>query len=72
MYFGPYFGRISLLLLLATLTTHYIMNNDNMNNNFAIFNGQSVLILEQTGTTAWVSFKDGEEMEVSMHQLELL
>jgi hypothetical protein len=39
---------------------------------FAIFNGQSVLILEIESTTAWISFNDGEEREVSMFQLEIL
>jgi hypothetical protein len=48
------------------------MTNNTPLNNFAIFNGQSVVIIETFGTTAWISFKDGEEMEVSMSQLELL
>jgi hypothetical protein len=39
---------------------------------FAIYNGETVLILEQFGTSAWVSFNEGEEMEVSMFDLCLL
>ena len=48
------------------------MTNNTSLHDFAIFNGQSVMILEHFGTTAWVCFKDGEEMEVSMYDLELL
>jgi len=48
------------------------MTNSTSPHQFAIFNGQSVMILETCGKTAWVCFEDGEEMEVSMFQLELL
>ena len=48
------------------------MTNDTSLHDFAIFNGQSVMILEHFGTTAWVCFEDGEEMEVSMFDLCLL
>lgn len=39
---------------------------------FAIYNGETVLILEQFGTSAWVSFNEGEELEVSMFDLCLI
>lgn len=39
---------------------------------FAIYNGETVLILEQFGMNAWVSFNEGEEMEVSMFDLCLI
>lgn len=48
------------------------MTNNTSLHEFAIFNGQSVMIIETFGKTAWVCFEDGEEMEVSMFQLELL
>ena len=50
----------------------FAISNDSTNHQFAIYNGQSVYILEQFGTLAWVSFEDGEEREVSMFDLELL
>lgn len=39
---------------------------------FGIYNGETVLILEVMNTTAWVSFNEGEEMEVSMFDLCLI
>jgi hypothetical protein len=50
----------------------FAMSNDFTSYQFAIYNGQSVYILEQFGTLAWISFEDGEEQEVSMFDLELI
>ena len=50
----------------------FAMSNDFTNHQFAIYNGQQVYILQQFGTTVWVSFEDGDEREVSMFDLELL
>jgi hypothetical protein len=50
-------------LAMSNTTTQYL---------FAIYNGETVLILEQFGTRAWVSFNEGEELEVSMFDLCLI
>jgi hypothetical protein len=48
------------------------MSNTATQYQFAIYNGETVLILEQFGMNAWVSFNEGEEMEVSMFDLCLI
>lgn len=48
------------------------MTNTATQYQFAIYNGETVLVLEVMNTTAWVSFNEGEEMEVSMFDLCLL
>ena len=58
----------SLLVFLYALA----MSNTTTQHAFGVFNGQSVIILEQFGTTAWVAFDDGDEQEVSMFELEIL
>ena len=61
-----------LLALAAPLRYSLGMSNTTTQSQFGVFNGQSVIILEQFGTTAWVAFDDGDEQEVSMFELEIL
>jgi hypothetical protein len=48
------------------------MSNTTTQSQFAIYEGETVMILEQFGTSAWVSFNEGEELEVSMFDLCLI
>ena len=48
------------------------MSNTDSYFQFAIFQGQQVMIIEHFAKTAWVAFDDGDEQEVSMFELEMI